>query len=224
VVGTSVHAYDARTAWSLLEIDALVRDGRYTAAAQHNLEWTLSQQQENGWFKNNSFTHDALPPTHSISYVMEGLIESERFTGQTHYLTAALKTAKKLLSIFELQKFMPGEFDSSWNGASYSCLTGSSQIAGVWLQLFRKTGERRFLKAAVELNNHVKATQNLDSFHSAIRGGVKGSHPISGNYMTYAYPNWAAKFLADSLILEERTLREQWQGTIDDQAPKSAER
>ena len=33
-------------------------------------------------------------------------------------------------------------------------------------------------------------------------GGVKGSFPVDGDYCRYAYPNWAAKFLADSLMLE----------------------
>jgi hypothetical protein len=35
-----------------------------------------------------------------------------------------------------------------------------------------------------------------------IKGAVKGSFPIDGGYRRYEYPNWAAKFLADSLLLE----------------------
>ena len=31
---------------------------------------------------------------------------------------------------------------------------------------------------------------------------MKGSLPYYGAYCTYQYPNWAAKFLADSLMLE----------------------
>ena len=48
-VETLVHAYDARTAWSLLEIDALAKNETYAAAAKRNLDWTLAQQHENGW-------------------------------------------------------------------------------------------------------------------------------------------------------------------------------
>jgi uncharacterized protein YyaL (SSP411 family) len=206
-VETSVHAYDARTAWSLLELDELARDGQFLVAAEYNLAWTMRQQLFNGWFKNNSFSRKTPPPTHTISYVMEGLIEAERLTGEARYLNAVLRTAKRLLSIFELRKFMPGEFDENWNTtARYSCLTGDAQIAGVWLQLFQKTGEARFLNGAIALNNYVKATQNLHTRHPGIRGGVKGSHPISGTYQKYLYPNWAAKFLADSLMLESRAL------------------
>jgi hypothetical protein len=35
-----------------------------------------------------------------------------------------------------------------------------------------------------------------------IRGGVKGSFPVSGDYNPYEYLNWAAKFFIDSHLLE----------------------
>ncbi len=206
-VDTAVHAYDARTAWSLLEIDEFQPDGRYAEAAYRNLEWTLAQQQENGWFRNNHFLFGYEPPTHSISYVMEGLIESERLTGETRYLKAAVKTARTLLSVFQTRGFMPGQFDSEWTpAAKFSCLTGNAQIARVWFQLFQKLGEEDFLYKAIELNNHVKATQRLRSLHPGVRGGIRGSRPIHGAYQPYCYPNWAAKFLADSLMIEEHIL------------------
>ncbi|MGE0131175.1 MAG: hypothetical protein AB7U82_24105 [Blastocatellales bacterium] len=207
VVYTTVHAYDARTAWSLIEIDALVNGGKYAEAGRCNLDWTLAQQQENGWFRNNNFNIECQPPTHSISYVMEGLIESERLTGEARYLNAAIKTARKLASLFETWGAMPGELDGDWNAVgNYSCLTGNAQIAGVWLQLFQKTGEEFFLYMAIKLNNDVKAAQRLRSLHPGVRGGVRGSLPLHGRYQPYCYPNWAAKFLADSLMLEECTI------------------
>jgi hypothetical protein len=43
--------------------------------------------------------------------------------------------------------------------------------------------------------------------HPAVRGGVKGSQPFGGGYTPYTYINWGAKFLADSLMLEERLMR-----------------
>src|SRR6185436_11529899 len=68
---TVVHAYDVRTAWSLLELHHLVKDERYRKAARLNLEWTLAQQRENGWFDHNAFfVSDQkwnLPLTHTIA-------------------------------------------------------------------------------------------------------------------------------------------------------------
>lgn len=209
-VETQVHAYDSRTAWSLLEIHALTREDRFADAARLNLEWTLSQQRENGWFDNNAFFDSKgwnLPLTHTIAYVIEGLFEAWRLTGEGRYLSATRKTAERLLRIFELRRYMAGEFDQRWKSpATYSCLPGDAQIAGVWLKLFESEGDARFLNAALKLNDFVKASQNLRSLHPGARGGVKGSQPIFGQYTSFTYVNWGAKFLADSLMLEERVM------------------
>jgi len=37
---------------------------------------------------------------------------------------------------------------------------------------------------------------------------VKGSQPIFGRYTPGVYVNWGAKFLADSLMLEEQVMEE----------------
>jgi uncharacterized protein YyaL (SSP411 family) len=208
---TTVHAYDVRTAWSLLELNALVNQRSYLEAARLNLQWTLEQQQENGWFKHNAFFFAGnkwdLPLTHTIAYVMEGLQESWRLLGDDRYFQAVYKTAERLLRIFELRRFMPGEFDGSWKtAATYSCLTGDAQIAGVWMKVYETTRDTRFLNAALKLNDYVKSTQSLRASHGGVRGGVKGSQPIFGRYTPFVYVNWAAKFLADSLMLEERLM------------------
>ncbi len=204
---TLVHTYDVRTAWSLLEIFSITRADRYSKAARLNLDWTLAQQQENGWYRENAFFAESkwnVPLTHTIGYVMEGLLESWRLTGDERYLRACRTTAEKLLRIYELRKFMAGEFDASWKTAArYSCVPGDAQIAGVWLRLFESTRDSRFLNAALKLNDYVKSTQQLNALHGGIRGGIKGSQPISGRYTPYTYVNWGAKFVADTLMLEE---------------------
>ena len=211
-IETLVHAYDVRTAWSLLEIDALAKNETYAAAAKHNLDWTLAQQHENGWYENNAFFIDSkwsLPLTHTIAYVMEGFIESWRLTGVPHYFDAAQKTGEKLMRIFELRRYLAGEFDKSWKtSAKYSCLTGDAQVAGVLLRLFRATKDTRFLSSALKLSDFVKASQNLRSLHPGLRGGVKGSQSISRNYNSYSYVNSGAKFLADTLMLEEKLIND----------------
>lgn len=208
---TTVHAYDVRTAWSLLEIFQITSDKRYLEAAKANLEWTMTQQNENGWFENNAFFTSSekwtAPFTHTIAYVMEGLQESYRILGDERYLACYSTTAEKLLRIYELRKKMAGDFDRNWKGSSkYSCLTGSAQIAGVWLRHFEITGDIRYLNAALKLSDDVKACQKIASLHSGIAGGVQGSFPITGKYTPFIFPNWAAKFLADTLMLEEKLM------------------
>ena len=224
---TDLHAYDVRTAWSLLELQAVVKDKRYGEAARRNVEWTLAQQHENGWFENNAFFVSgnkwSLPLTHTIAYVLEGMLEVWRLVPDKRYFEAVQKTAERLMRIFELRRFMPGEFDSAWKStAKYSCLTGNAQIAGVWLGLFELTRDTRYLNAALKLNDYVKGTQSLYSVHLAIRGGVKGSQPITGHYTPFTYVSWGAKFLADSLMREERLMREFQREVLDQDVPGEA--
>ena len=210
---TSVHAYDVRTAWSLLEIYEITKEENYLESARRKIEWTLRQQRENGWFENNAFfTSDdkwSLPMTHTIGYVMEGLQEAWRILQEKSYLQAVELTAEKLLRIFELRRFMAGDFDEKWkSGAKFSCLTGNAQIAGVWLKLFQSNGDMRFLNAALKLNDYTKSTQNLKSMHGGIRGGIKGSQPIYGKYTPFVFVNWGAKFFADTLMREEKVMKD----------------
>lgn len=208
---TDVHTYDVRTAWSLLEIYKITKEEKYLTAAKRKIEWTLNQQNENGWFKNNAFFTSkdkwTAPFTHTIAYVMEGLLESYLILKDERYLQSVLKTAEKLLRIFELKRFMAGDFDEKWKSSGkYSCLTGNAQIAGIWLKLFEINGDLRFLNAALKLNDYTKSTQHLAALHGGIGGGVKGSHPLNGKYTPFVFPNWAAKFFADTLILEEKVM------------------
>jgi uncharacterized protein YyaL (SSP411 family) len=206
---TVIHAYDVRTAWSLLELDRIVRDSRYRDGARRNLEWTASQQRANGWFDHNAFFVSSdkwnLPLTHTIAYVMEGFLEAWRLVRDERYLQVVLRTAEQLRRIFIARGTLPGEFDAEWNSAAtYSCLTGDAQTAGVWLRLSEITGNDQFLGSADKLITHVTATQDTLTTHSGIRGGVKGSQPVFGRYTPFTYINWGAKFLADALMLEQR--------------------
>jgi hypothetical protein len=63
------------------------------------------------------------------------------------------------------------------------------------------TGESRYADAGALTNRFVRRTVRVDG-PPQTRGGVKGSFPVHGDYGKYEYLNWAAKFLADSLMLE----------------------
>lgn len=209
---TNVHAYDVRTAWSLLEIYEITDEKKYLEAARRQIDWTLGQQRGNGWFENNAFFVSSekwtFPFTHTIAYVLEGLQQSYRILRDERYFHAYGKTAEKLLRIFELKRFMAGDFDENWKpSGKYSCLTGDAQIAGVWLKHYEITGDARFLNAALKLDDYAKSTQNIASLHVGIRGGIKGSQPLNGKYTPFIFPNWAAKFFADTLMSEEKVMK-----------------
>ncbi len=93
-------------------------------------------------------------------------------------------------------------------GPRYTCLTGNAQLAIVWLKLYRLTGDARLVNAALKLIDQVKSTQRLGSRYPGIRGAVAGSYPLWGGYERFGYPNWAAKFLADAIMLQEQVMGE----------------
>jgi uncharacterized protein YyaL (SSP411 family) len=209
---TAVHAYDVRTAWSLLEVYELTGESELLDGAKRNLDWTMNQQNEDGWFENNAFFFEKaswdVTFTHTIAYVMEGLLEAWRILGNANYLASAKRTAEKLLRIFEIRRKMSGHFDHQWKSdARYTCLTGDAQISRVWIQLFQFSGDTRFLNASLKLNDVVKSSQSLNAWHPGVRGGVMGSSPFWGSYTPFTFINWGAKFLADSLMLEEQAMQ-----------------
>jgi uncharacterized protein YyaL (SSP411 family) len=202
------HTYKSRVDWALLRLAEAAGDDAFRTTARRDLDWVLSQQQPNGWFESCVFRPDMLPSTHGLAYTMRGLLESYALIGGEAYLEATLKTARALLEIFEERGMLPGAFDRSWEPqASYVCLTGTAQVGGVWLRLYQLTGDRRFREAGIKAVEQAAAKQ-LRSRWTAIDGALPGSFPIYGRYAPLQFPNWATKFLADSLLLREDVFAE----------------
>ena len=73
-----------------------------------------------------------------------------------------------------------------------------------WMKIFILNGEQDYLLAARKMidlliriqNNEEHATENS-------LGAISGSYPIWGKYEPFAFPNWATKYFADALILEQ---------------------
>jgi hypothetical protein len=203
-----VNVYDARTAWGLLEASLVTGDRAHRDAAVRNLEFVLTRQRQNGWFEDCCLDDVQRPLLHTIAYTMEGLFEAGDLLGDERFKSAARLAADALLAQQRPDGGLSGRLDSAWNECvPWSCLTGDAQTAIVWLRLHDSTGDARYLEAGRRINRYVSSTQDLSAADPGIRGGIKGSHPISGQYGTYEYLNWAAKFFADSLMLELRASR-----------------
>ncbi len=195
-------SYETHVAWGLFEAARLEPERGYGAAGLANVRWALGRQTENGWFRDCCLTEPDHPLTHTIGYALRGIIEAFRFSGDDTFLKAAVKTADALIGTQRPDDDLPGRLDENWKGTvKWTCLTGNVQIAACWFILFQHTGNSRYLDAAVAANKFVRRTIRIDG-PPDIRGAVKGSFPVSGGYCTYQYPNWAAKFLIDSLLLE----------------------
>lgn len=204
------HTYHARVAWGLLDVYSITSNKIYLTAARKNLDWVLTQQLSNGWFRNNGFyfNDNNIPLTHLIAYTIRSLLESGIYLGNKTYIEAAKSAADVLLKLQRDDDSLSGRYNSEWNPAvKWSCLTGDAQISIIWLRLFEITEDSKYLSAAIKMNDYLKTTQSLYSNKKSIRGGIKGSQPIYGGYMRFSYPNWATKFFIDALILEEKVTK-----------------
>lgn len=213
------HTINSRVCWSLLELDRLAPNPAYVRVVKANLDWTVTQQTEDGWFRHGTSQPGGLPNTHFLSYTCEGLLQSYRILKDERYLKAAERTARRLLQIFDEKGMLYAFWDENWRShgkylrwtpGHFVCLTGCAQIATVWMWLFEENGDPAWRDAAFKMLDHLKALQDIRSANEGIRGGIKGSFPVYGSYSAFKYPNWAAKFFADALLLKiklEKTTR-----------------
>jgi hypothetical protein len=205
-----INLYDARTAWGLIEAYRVTGNQRHREAGRRNLEFVLSRQCSNGWFPNCCLDDDQRPLLHTIAYTIEGLLEAGVLFEEHRFVDAARRPLDVLLSLQRSDGSLAGRFDCNWRPvAGWTCLTGDAQIALCWLRLFEFTGSKKYLEAARRMNRFVMATQDLKSSNRGVRGGIKGSYPIWGAYSPYEYPNWAAKFFVDALLMEVKLTQQE---------------
>lgn len=200
------HTYYTRVAWALAELGAYTKIDKYCKAALKNVDWALTKQHNNGWFDYAGFTEETYqsPYTHTIAYTMEGIFETGVCLDRKNYIEAVIRSADSLCSVIKKNKFCHGTYNKNWNpNSKYSCLTGNAQIALVLLRLNEIYGVQKYLETAQYLNRFLCQCQDLRK-NSPVRGAISGSYPIWGNYQRFAFPNWAAKFFIDALLLERK--------------------
>jgi hypothetical protein len=205
VTEARIKTYNCLCAWALYRFGEDSGDARYMEAAVRNVEAALGQQRENGWFANNCLTRPDAPLLHTIGYALQGVLEVGLLSGNERFLDAAIRGAAPLCPLVSDRGAIAGRFYEDWTPACLSsCLTGNAQFAIVLYRLHEATRDRSFLDAAQRLTDWLKAVQELDSGDPGIDGAIGGSFPLLGDYMTGGFPNWAAKYFLDALLLQDR--------------------
>lgn len=196
------HVYNTRGTWALVKTALLANDETLKRAAVRNLDWALSQQTASGWFANNAFVEGRAPFTHTIAYAIRGFLESGLLLNQACYVDAAVRAAKGVASKQREDGWLPGTLDDGWASRdTYCCLTGVAQMCIVWSRLRDAAGEAGF-GANIDAGIHLlKSSQRLGDQSGEVLGAIAGSWPIWGAYSRFEFPNWAAKFFADALML-----------------------
>jgi hypothetical protein len=205
------HSYYSRVAWSLLKVHEITSADRYSESCRHNIEWCLGQQLSNGWFQKAAFTRNNQyrPFTHTIAYTIRGILEAGIYLKESRYISAAKLALDNIALQIKDSGFIAGTFDQGWKGdRRYSCLTGNAQLSISYLTLAKLLGSMDYYQRARTINKYVKSKQNCSTGNLDIRGAIAGSSPIWGDYIHFTYPNWAAKFFVDALLLENNVAQQ----------------
>jgi len=201
------HVYNTRASWPLLAVGLIAGEAELTAVARRHLDWALTQQTPSGWFASNAFTPERSPFTHTIAYAIRGFLESGLLLDEARYLEAAVKAGRGLAAVQREDGWLAGTYKDGWQAdAGYCCLTGLAQMSLNWTRLAQVTGDESFRRHAASALAYLKASQKLDDPDDAVRGAIAGSLPIWGGYSRFEFPNWAAKFYADALMMAERDI------------------
>jgi hypothetical protein len=142
-------AYETHVSWGLFEAERVAPGKGYGAAGLRQVDWAISKQQQNGWFASNCLTDAENPLTHTIGYVLRGVLEGHLLSGHADLLHAAELAGKSLVEAIGADGYLAGRMDRNFRPAvSYVCQNASVQIAHRRFRLWRGTGARRYPASA----------------------------------------------------------------------------
>ena len=204
--------YSAHLTCWLAEAGEFLGDEPMLQASSKHLAWVLEHYDaERSWFSLCGFSaqdHAAnRSVTHTIAYTIWGVLRTAEVVRSGEGKTAAESAAYAALRRLELSKRLPGILDHRWKPqAKFACLTGNVQMALIWLHMYAEHGDPRLLNAALKSIDIVKTAQAMDATDPGVRGGIAGSQPVWGDYISHAFPNWAAKYFIDALLAKDKAL------------------
>ena len=199
----ALNTYNTRVAFALAQAGQILMESRYLDAAVRNVEWALTQMRANGWLDNNDLENNNKPLTHTIAYATRGILEVGLIAANDMFVDAAARIARAVAQSQRGDGALPGRLDTNWRAAArWTCVTGNAQMAIIWQRLARETGDRSWIPMAENAIDFNLSIQDFDTPDAGVRGGLPGSYPLKGDYMKHRYPNWAAKFFMDALMLQ----------------------
>ncbi|MCT4624942.1 MAG: glycoside hydrolase family 127 protein [Schleiferiaceae bacterium] len=201
--------YDSYVVAPMLEVYTHCGDDRIKDAAVKNIEWIISKKQNsNGWFTDcdNTIKRNHKPILHTIAYTVDGILDCALILENQKFLEAASKPADVLLDQFLSKGELAGRFDKNWKGTEKTITTGCAQISIIWEKLYQKTGEEKYKTGYERMNKNLTlyATRDIEESQNT-KGALFGSFPFWGRYESFACPNWATKYMMDSLMFEVAT-------------------
>jgi len=214
-VSQETTTYNAYAAAPVAELGIVANDDRYLELARRVGSYTISQQNEHGWFANADFSKNDGTLLHTIAYTIDGLWGIGVTLNDESFMNSAQKALDGVIGKMDEQGSIPGRLNSEWKGTvEWACLTGIAQIGVTAMSVYNKTNDQKYLDAARKMKEFLKTCQNTDERLGGI-GAVWGSWPVSGGYGRFEALNWAAKYFADLLYafidLEKQEVKQSYE-------------
>lgn len=201
------NAAHAGAAWALIALGLETARDRYVDAGDRHLGWLLRQQRDDGWIRHVHPDENGMTHLGAIVGTVRGLWEGGVQLADRTCVNAA-RTAIDVLVEHVAGGRLGGAYRAGWRRqGSHLCLPGHAQLACLLMRLHAKDHDRRWLEAAMTLIQQLCQHQDLDNPSEALRGGLRGSYPITGPYMPMAVVTWGTGFLVDALLLQQRCLQ-----------------
>ena len=202
------HAYYSRVGAALIETGLLLEEKAFVAAGQRNLEWTLRQEQDNGYFQYSEFLpgEDAL--LHTIVYVLEGFSMAFDLTADQRWAEVTIRGATQLQGRINADGLLYSQYDPFWKATNREyCITGLAQYAGICFDVHRLTSQDVFQKTGEKILEHLHRWQMKKGRN--IAGALPSSMPVWGYYGGMAFFNWNNKFFLDAVLKSARIVSDQ---------------
>ncbi len=203
-----IGAYDSFVAAPIMSLYRLTGNPKYKEKALRNVEWVInSMQKTNGWFsKCDNREDESEPLLHTIAYTTDGLLDCGIILQDNQVIAAAKKTADILYKKFGIKKYLVARYNSKWKGTvSFIAPFALAQVSIIWLKLYKLTTNIQYLNSAMKINDFLIFVQYKNPNNLNLFGAIPGSYPI---WESMFYPNWAAKFFIDALMMEQEFLSE----------------
>jgi hypothetical protein len=194
-----VPAYHSRVVWALFEAAGVLGDARLQtdAVRSYMAHLTYLDAQHPMWIRDAGSRPATPVYLHFYAYVLEGLLESARYTQDETISSRLAATMLFLGEMIQTRQHLPGSIHPKGQGDfSFRCLTGEAQMARVFMHYGTLCKEEIWQQYALQLLTGIQPSWiPLKGF----RGGLSGSLPVWGSYMKWCFPNWAAKFYLDGI-------------------------
>jgi len=201
-ISNYVPTYYTRVTWPmLLACKKLNLEGEERITEVN--EFFTEKINSNFSIQNWGFFLDKPAYTHTIAYTIRGFLEFSILSNDTNLTQRAQNCMQAILIQKAKHGKTAGTYDQNWKGDySFTCVTGLFQLAIICFGLYEISNEKKWKLEGIDfIKEGNKAIPNIDPLTDNY--AISGSLPLTGKYMRFKYPNWAAKFYLDASLIFE---------------------